>query len=92
MNLKALGFLIKDAVSEGADKVMADSAALPETLTKAQAFRQFGQINVQRWLQEGLIHAVRMDGMGSKKRFDRFKLEAVARVSNRTTDLPVAER
>jgi hypothetical protein len=90
MNLKALGFLNKVPVSEGADKTMDVSGALPETLTKAQAFRQFGRTNVHRWLQEGLIHAVRMDGTGSKKRFDRFKLEAVARVSNRTTDLPIA--
>lgn len=91
MNLKELGFLFKGAVSAGADKALAESGALPETLTKAQAYHRFGRNNVERWLKEGLIHTTKY-GPSAKRTIDRLKLEAVARASNRTTYLPVARR
>ncbi len=84
--------MLKDAVVAGADKALAESAQLPDTLTKAQAYRLYGRDNVDRWCKENLIHPVVKAGSGKKKFIDRLKLEAVARASNRVTYLPVAER
>lgn len=91
MNLKELGHLFKASVSVGADKALTDSGALPETLTKSQAYHRFGRNNVERWMKEGLVHTTKY-GPSSKRTIDRLKLEAVARASNRTTYLPVAKR
>lgn len=87
-----LSGLLKDAIPAGADKALTESTALPDTLTRAQAYRLYGSDNVDRWCQENLIHPVAMAGSGKKKFIDRLKLEAVARASNRTTYLQVAER
>lgn len=91
MNLKELGGLFKGVVSAGADKALADSGALPDALTKAQAYHRYGRNNVERWLKEGLIATTKF-GPSSKRTIDRLKLEAVARASNHTTYLPVAKR
>ena len=90
MNQKELGSFFKAAVSAGADKALAESGALPDTLIMAQAYHRFGRNNVERWIKEGLVQVTRFNG--AKKSIDRLKLEAVARASNRTTYLPVAER
>lgn len=92
MKLKELSFLFKDAVIDGTDKALMDSGQLPDTLTKAQAFRLYGRTNVERWIHEGLINPVKQRNNSSKKFIDRLKLEMVARASNRTTYLPVSER
>ena len=68
------------------------SGLLPDTLTKAQAYRLYGKNNVDRWCKENLIHPVFQAGSGKKKFIDRLKLEAVARANNRTTYLQAAER
>jgi len=81
-----------DAVSKGTDEALYAANALPDTLTKAQAYGIYGRSNVDRWIQEGLIHPVKKQNSSSKKFIDRLKLEAVARASNRTTYLPVADR
>lgn len=84
--------MLKDAITAGADKAMVEFGQLPDTLTKAQAYRLYGRDNVDRWCKENLIHPVCMAGSGKKKFIDRLKLQAVARASNRTTYLQVAER
>ena len=85
MKLKEFSFLLKDAVIDGTDKTLMASGQLPDTLTKAQAFRLHGRSNVERWISEGLINPVKQRGNSSKKFIDRLKLESVARASNRTT-------
>lgn len=92
MILKEFSALLKDAVLGGTDKALKESGQLPDTLTKAQAFRLFGRSNVERWIAEGLVNPVKQRGNSSKKVIDRLKLESVARASNRTTYLPVSER
>lgn len=92
MKLKEFSFLLKDAVIDGTDKALIASGQLPDTVTKAQAFRLYGRSNVERWINEGLINPVKQSGNNSKKFIDRLKLEAVARASTRTTYLPVSER
>jgi hypothetical protein len=92
MKLKHLSGLLNDAITIGADKALTESGQLSDTLTKAQAYRLYGRDNVDRWCKESLIHPVCLGGSGKKKFIDRLKLEAVARASNRTTYLQVAER
>lgn len=92
MKLKELSFVLHEAVSKGTDEALQIANALPDTLTKAQAYRIYGRCDVDRWIQEGLIHPVRKQNCNSKKFIDRLKLEAVARASNRSTYLPVADR
>jgi hypothetical protein len=92
MKLKEFSFLLKDAVIGGTDKALMESGQLPDTLTKAQAFRLFGRTNVERWISEGLVSLVKVRGGSCKKFIDRLKLESVARASNRITYLPVSER
>lgn len=92
MKLKEFSFLLKDAVIGGTDKALMESGQLPDTVTKAQAFRLFGRSNVERWIAEGLVNPVKQRGNSSKKFIDRLKLESVARASNRTTYLQVSER
>jgi hypothetical protein len=92
MTLKEFSFLLKDAVIDGTNKALIESGQIPDTLTKAQAFRLFGRSNVERWISEGLVNPIKQRGNSSKKFIDRLKLESVARSSNRTTYLPVSER
>jgi hypothetical protein len=92
MKLKEFSFLLKDAVIGGTDEALAASGQLPDTLTRAQAFRLYGRTDIERWISEGLIHPVKQRDNSSKKFIDRLKLESVARAAGRTTDLPVSER
>ena len=85
MKINELTSILKIAAKAGAEKALAGSGALPDGITKAEAYRHFGRGNVDRWLQEGLIQV-------SNKNIDRTKLEAVAAASNRRTYLPVKER
>ncbi|NRF37575.1 hypothetical protein [Pedobacter foliorum] len=64
------------------------SGQVPDTLTKAEAYRLYGRDHVDRWCKENLIHPVVQAGSGKKKFIDRLKLEAVARANNRVTALP----
>ena len=85
MKLKEFAHLLKTAVTEGAEKALTQTGGLPCKCTKAEAYRQFGRSDVDRWLQEKLIKI-------SNKQLDRIKLEHIAASSNRITYLPVAER
>jgi hypothetical protein len=92
MKLKEFSELLRTAVESGTAKALAKANALPEFLTKAEAYRQYGRSDVDRWLAEGLLHTAADRGKNQKKCIDRKKLEAIAAASNRKTYLPVAER
>ncbi|MDB5143384.1 MAG: hypothetical protein JWQ66_2097 [Mucilaginibacter sp.] len=83
-----LSHLLKNAVFEGADKVIRKNKILPDYYTKAQAYRLHGRSNIDRWIGEGLITIAKV----SRKCIDRALLEHIACSSNRSTYLPVAER
>ena len=85
MKINELTILLKIAATTGAEKALAGSGGLPDGITKAKAYRLYGRVNVDRWLQEGLIQV-------SNKNIDRVRLERVAAASNRRTYLPVTER
>lgn len=85
MKLKEFSELLRTAVETGVGKTLSKTAVLPETMTKAEAYRLYGRSQVDRWITEGLLST-------HQKRIDREKLEAIAASSNRITYLPVAER
>jgi len=85
MKINELTTILKIAAKAGAEKALAGSGALPDGISKAEAYRLYGRGNVDRWLLEGLIQV-------SNATIDRVKLERVAAASNRRTYLPVTER
>jgi hypothetical protein len=92
MKLKELSFLFKNAVETGAEKALGSSGVFKDQLTKAEAYRLYGRLNVDRWMREGLLKAASLNSPISKLMLDRKTLESVAESSNRITYLPVAER
>lgn len=92
MKLKDLSFILKTATETGAQKVLEETAALQDKISKSEAYRQYGRSNVDRWILEGLIVLHSANGKILHKCIDRSKLEAIAHSSNRITYLPVAER
>jgi hypothetical protein len=77
--------LLTRSAAAGAAKALALCGNQPKAVSKSQAYRLYGRSDVDRWLAEGLIHAV-------KNRIDKAALERIASRSNRNTYLPVAER
>jgi len=72
-------------VAAGAKKALALCDDQPKAISKSQAYRQYGRSDIDRWLNEGLLHL-------TNKLFDSAELERVAASSNRITYLPVADR
>jgi len=85
MKRNELVLLFTRSVATGAAKALANCGNQPKAVSKSQAYRVYGRSDVDRWLAEGLIHAV-------KNRIDKAALERIASRSNRITYLPVAER
>lgn len=87
-----LANMLQDAAEIGAARALAESGALKPFLSKQDAYRMYGQSDVDRWIKEGLI-TPRKDGNASAKwRIDRVEIKAVATASNRHTYTQVTER
>jgi hypothetical protein len=85
MKINELSILLKNTATAGAQKALAACGALPDKVTKAEAYRLYGRGNVDRWLKEKLFQV-------SEKHIDRGKLARVAAASNRISYLSAAER
>ena len=85
MRITELIAILKITANAGADKALARCGNLPDGITKAAAYRQYGRTNIDRWLRENLIEF-------TNKHFDRARLAQIAAASNRVTYLQVAER
>lgn len=92
MEHRELVRLLKNAVTVGAEKALIENVALPEYLGKADAYRLYGRSNVDRWINEKLIHLESSCGKINKQVIKRKQLDSVAETSNRITYLSVAER
>lgn len=90
MRTRELFILLKQAVEEGANKALLDSDAVPMSINKSQAYRQYGRCNIDRWILEGIL--IPLSDQSPKILFDKALLEQIANSSNRTTYLQVAER
>lgn len=80
------------AARQGTEKVFSETCNQQALITKSEAFRRYGRCNVERWLKEGLLTLVSLEGKSTRKFIDSKMLRAIAGSSNRITYLPVAER
>lgn len=92
MKIEDLSLLMLNAVNTGVATAVAESGAISSFTSKADAYRLYGQSNVDRWLTEQLIAPLTVPGKSSKKFLDRTKLDSVAAAINRHSYLPVADR
>ena len=74
-----------DAAEIAAQKVLVSTGQLKPYMSLRQAYKLYGERNVERWRREGLIKAVKDGDRNSKVRIDRLEIESVARTSNRAS-------
>ena len=60
-----------------------DTGQLKTFLSETQAFKLYGRKVVERWVDQNLIQPAKDGENTSKKRYDRLKLEILAKSSNR---------
>nr|WP_179413058.1 hypothetical protein [Mucilaginibacter sp. E4BP6]NYE65332.1 hypothetical protein [Mucilaginibacter sp. E4BP6] len=87
-----LARILLESVTDGTAKVLSENAIQPKRMSKAEAYRQYGRSQVDRWISEGLFKPFKGQIYISKLGIDREKLEAIAADSNRRTYLPVSDR
>jgi hypothetical protein len=75
--------LLSDAFELGYKKCLEDDGKRKIFLSEREAFRQFGTGIVTNWVSKGLIEPDQDGENTSKKRYDRMKLEILAKSSNR---------
>lgn len=92
MPMHILTALLADAAELGANAVLAKHGVLKPYLSKSDAYRIYGETNVDRWIAERLITARKDGGHSAKWRIDRQEIEAVAKASNRPSYMLVKER
>lgn len=90
MKTRELFFYLKQAIEDGASKALIATAAVPKLINKAQAYRQYGRSNIDRWILEDILHPV--STQTSQILFDPEDLESISKSNNRITYLQVAER
>lgn len=74
--------LMLDIAELASLKTRIEDDKLSPDLSKKEAERKYGVVNVNRWIKEHLID-IRQDGKNCKYRIDRLQIEAVNKVSNR---------
>ena len=82
LSLTQFAALLADT-SDLAVKKLADELGLSKPLiSKFKAYQLYGRVNVDRWIDEGLIEPNR-DAPGKTWRINRHQIEAVVAASNR---------
>lgn len=84
--------LLADAAELGAQRALIMAGELAPYMSKAEAYRQYGRSQVDRWLKEELLTPVKDGTKTSRVRLDRMQLEVLAKSSNRFTYLNSIER
>jgi hypothetical protein len=87
-----LARIFLESVTDGTRKVLSENRIQKEQITKAEAYRQYGRTQVDRWITEGLFKPSNGQIFISSSGINRAKLEAISAASNRGTYLPIAER
>jgi hypothetical protein len=77
--------LLEDLSEITVKRVLIEFGQLNPYISLRQAYKMYGEGNVERWRREGLIEVVKDDARNSKIRIDRIKIEAVAKSSNRAS-------
>ena len=92
IELLELKNIMQDTAELTATAMLVKSGKLSSALSKREAYREYGEGVVNRWIAEGLVK-VRKDGNNTAKcRLNRVELESVAKANNRTTYITTAER
>ena len=82
---KELLGLLSEAAEAGANKALIESGALKPFISKNQADKSYGRRNVDRWIREGLVIAIKDGTNSSSVRIDRVKIDLVSKSSNRAS-------
>ena len=81
-----------DAAELGAMKALEVAGLLRPYIKLREAYRMYGTAVVKRWHDECLIRLIKDGDNNASVRIDRIQIEAVAKVSNRSTYLTTEER
>jgi len=82
LSLTQYAALIADISGVVVNKTLTELDLLKPTISKYKAYQMHGRVNVDRWIDEGLIKPER-DAPGKTWRIDRHQLESVVKASNR---------
>lgn len=77
-----LAQLLSDAAEMGANKALSKTGVIKPWLSKAEAYRMYGERIVKRWDDEGKIKAERMSPSSNKLFYPRTALEALDKSSS----------
>ena len=75
--------LLSDAVELGYKKALQETGQIKPFLSQREAYRLYGEVTIKRWVSEHLIFPDKDGNNTSKVRYDRMKLEILAKSSNR---------
>lgn len=75
--------MLQDAAELGANAALSKAGVLKPYLSKEEANRMYGRVNVDRWIAKGHIEAIKDGNNTSKCRIDRVQIEAIAKTANR---------
>jgi len=82
INTFLLQRLLEHAAELGAIKALIKVGKLKPYLNKSEAFRRYQRINVERWIERGLI-TPRKDGDDSAAwRIDRLEIESIVKAQH----------
>jgi hypothetical protein len=77
--------LLEDLSEITVKRVLIELGQLKPYLSLRQAYKMYGEGNVERWRREGLVEVVKDGDKNSKIRIDRIQIECVAKSSNRAS-------
>ena len=81
-----------DAAEIGARKALEAAGLMKPYYKLREAQRLYGSSVVNRWIQEGLVHAIKDGNRNASVRINRLQIEIVAKTSNRSNYLTTQER
>ncbi|UKT65102.1 hypothetical protein [Pedobacter mucosus] len=82
--------IFKTAAIKGAAQAMKKNVCYEESLKKCEAYKQFGRVNVDRWIKEGLL--TKQCKPYKNRLLNKDDLKKIASSSNRITYLTVENR
>lgn len=81
-----------DAAEIGAKKALEEMGLIKPYLKLREAYRQYGESIVKRWIQEGLVIPIKDGDRNASVRINRIQIEAIAKTCNRANYLTTQER
>ena len=71
-----------EAATIGAQIVLKRLGLIKDEISQAEAFREFGQVKVKSWMNQGLISRVKIGERNSKATYSRIELETIRNIEN----------